>query len=303
VALREGRLKAVGGATLDEVAEAWLEGVRGGAIRARGGHEFKPASVRAYERGLRLRVLPKLGTKRLGDIRRTDVQALVDDLVGEDLAAATIHTTVAALQTVCRHELRRGRLSVNPADNLELPAVRNGRERVVSPTAAAALLSALREGDRALWATAVYGGLRRGELRALRASDVDLAAGVIRVERSVDDKQGIGETKGRNRRCVPIPSALRQRLREQLMRTGRRGDELLFGSTADSPFAPSRVTERDRQGVGEGQARAHHAARVPPLLRQLHDRRRRERQGALDVHGPRQDRDHARPVRTPATRL
>jgi integrase len=244
VALREGRLRAVGGATLDEVAEAWLAGAETGTIRARGGYMFKPATVRAYERGLRLRVLPELGLRRLGDIRRTDVQALVDDLVADESAAATIHTTIAALQTVCRHELRRGRLTVNPADNLELPAVRNGRECVIGVPAAAALLSALPEADRALWATAMYGGLRRGELRALRASDVDLAAGVIRVERSVDDKAGVGETKGRNKRRVPIPSALRQRLREHLMRTGRRDDELLFGPTGVSPFSPTRVTER-----------------------------------------------------------
>jgi integrase len=37
---------------------------------------------------------------------------------------------------------------------------------------------------------------------------VDLATGVIRVERSMDDKEGVGETKGRNKRAVPIPSLL-----------------------------------------------------------------------------------------------
>lgn len=149
-------------------------------------------------------MLPVLGSRRLGDIRRVDIQALVDDLLADDLAPATIHTTIAALQAVCRHELRRGRLAVNPADKLELPAIRNGRDRVVASDTAAALLAAL-TADKALWATAMYGGLRRGELRALRASDVDLASGVIRVERSMDDKQGAGETKGRNKRRVPIP--------------------------------------------------------------------------------------------------
>jgi integrase len=216
---------------------------RPGRHRSRSwGHVFKPATVRAYERGLRLRVLPELGVRRLGDIRRTDVQALVDDLVGAGSAPATIHTTVAALQTVCRRELRRGRLTVNPADNLELPAIRNGRDRVVTPQAAAKLLTALPEADRALWAVAVYGGVRRGELRGLRASDIDLAAGVVRVERSVDDKSGIGETKGRTKRRVPILAALRKLLREQLVRSGRRGDELLFGSTPHTPFSPTTVT-------------------------------------------------------------
>jgi integrase len=243
VALREGRLRAVGAATLDDIASAWLQGAEAGNIRARGGDRYKPATIRAYDRALRLRVLPQLGDRRVGDIRRTDVQALVDDLLADELAAATIHTTVAALQTVCRHELRRGRLKLNPADKLELPAVRNGREHVVGADTAARLLAAL-TGDRALWATAMYAGLRRGELRALRASDVDLAAGVIRVERSVDDKTGVGPTKGRNKRRVPIPDVLRRLLREQLMATGHRGDQLLFGSTPDSPFAPSRVTAR-----------------------------------------------------------
>jgi len=90
----------------------------------------------------------------------------------------------------------------------------------------------------------MYAGLRRGELRALRVSDVDLDAGVIRVERSVDDKQGVGETKSRTRRSVPIPALLRQRLREHLLRTGHRDEELLFASSAGGPFTPSRVTAR-----------------------------------------------------------
>jgi integrase len=37
--------------------------------------------------------------------------------------------------------------------------------------------------DRALWATALYAGLRRGELTALHREDIDLATGEIRVER------------------------------------------------------------------------------------------------------------------------
>jgi len=61
-----------------------------------------------------------------------------------------------------------------------------------SPAAeeAARLITALGKDDQALWATAFYAGLRRGELRALRIQDVDLSAGVIRVERSWDDEEG-----------------------------------------------------------------------------------------------------------------
>jgi integrase len=244
VALKQGKLRAAGGATLSEVVEAWLDQAEEGTIRARGGHLYKPATLRGYERALRLRVLPVLGSRRLGELTRLDVQALVDELVGKGWKAATVSMTIGALQAVCHYELRRGRLSVNPADHLELPAIANNREHVVSPEHAAQLVAVLPERDKALWGTAMYGGLRRGELRALRASDADLSAGVLRVERSWDDKEGVGETKGRNKRLVPIPSVLARLLREHLLRTGRRGEQLLFGPSGVSPFSPRPVATR-----------------------------------------------------------
>ena len=51
----------------------------------------------------------------------------------------------------------------------------------------------------------MYAGLRLGELRALRVDDVDLAGGVIRVERGWDPAEGAIELKSHaGRRKVPI---------------------------------------------------------------------------------------------------
>jgi integrase len=68
---------------------------------------------------------------------------------------------------------------------LELPAVRGRRERIASPHEAAALLTA-RETDRALWATAMYAGLRLGELMALTWENVDLERDLIHARWSYD---------------------------------------------------------------------------------------------------------------------
>ena len=69
----------------------------------------------------------------------------------------------------------------------------------------------------------MYAGLRRGELLALRWEDVDLAAGVIHVERSWDAKEGVVAPKSRAaRRTVPIAGVLREHLVQHALRSGRR---------------------------------------------------------------------------------
>jgi integrase len=78
---------------------------------------------------------------------------------------------------------------------------------------------------------------------ALRWDDVDLANGVIRVERAYDEKAHIEiEPKSRaGRRTVPIVGALRDILVEHKANQAQ-ADGLLFGSGA--PFQPSNVWRR-----------------------------------------------------------
>src|SRR5439155_22334112 len=103
------------------------------------------------------------------------------------------------------------------------------------PEEAQRLLAALPERDRPVWATALYAGLRRGELMALRWENVDLAAGVIRVERSYDDKGRVEiEPKSRaGKRTVPIVGALRDVL-VAYRASHDRDRGLVFGSSAEA---------------------------------------------------------------------
>jgi hypothetical protein len=133
VALREGRLRAVGGATLDEVAEAWLEDARRGAIRNRSGDPYKSSAIRTYETALRLRILPELGGRRLSELRRNDLQEVVDDLIADGLNASTIRTALMPVKVICGRALHRGELQVNPTAGLAMPAVRSGRYWIAAP--------------------------------------------------------------------------------------------------------------------------------------------------------------------------
>jgi integrase len=101
--------------------------------------------------------------------------------------------------------------------------------------------------DRPVWATAFYAGLRLGELQALRSDHVDVRAGVIRVEASWDPHAGLVAPKSRaGRRTVPIAQALRAHLaRHQLAAGSTPG--LIFGRSAERPFAPSALHQRARK--------------------------------------------------------
>ncbi|MGI8478664.1 MAG: tyrosine-type recombinase/integrase [Gaiellaceae bacterium] len=239
-------MRAPSPGTLREAAEAWIVGAREGMIRTRSGDRYKPSALHGYEAALRTRILPELGGAKLSDVRRTDVQDLADRLLAAGLDASTIRNAVMPLRAIFRRAVARGEVAVNPTAGLELPAVRGKRNRIVSPSRAAELLAALPVNDRALWATALYGGLRRGELMALSWRDVDLAAGVIRVERSWDAKNRvIVSPKSRaGYRKVPIAAVLREHLIEHKLRSGRSGG-LVFARTSDSlPFDASAVASR-----------------------------------------------------------
>jgi len=244
VALRRGTIRAGSSRTLRAAAEAWLEGVKSGAIRNRSGHRYKPSAIRGYETALVTRVLPELGGLRFSEVRRVDLQDFADRLCADGLDPSTVRNTLMPLRAIFRRAVARGEVAVNPTSGLELPAMEGVRDRIASPTEAAELLAALPERDRAIWATAMYAGLRRGELLALRWEDVDLAAGVIHVERSWDAKEGVVGPKSRaGWRTVPIPAVLRDYLVEHKLRSGRHVG-LVFGTSYAQPFTPSNVRKR-----------------------------------------------------------
>ncbi len=151
------------------------------------------------------------------------------------------------LRVIFRRALLRGEIAVNPTTGLDLPPVRGKRERVATPAEAAALIDALPVEDRALWATALYAGLRRGELQALRWEQVDLAGGTIRVERSWDEKGHcyIEPKSHASVRRVPIAAVLRDELLEHKMRS-RRSEGLVFGTSSETPLVSSTIWRRAR---------------------------------------------------------
>jgi integrase len=215
-------------------------------IRTRSGEPYKPSALRAYEQVLRARVLPQLGHLRLSSVTRNTIQDLVDRLVAEGLAPSTVRNSVLPLRAIYRRALARAEVLVNPTLGLALPVARGGRERIARAAEAHAIVEALPDRDKALWATALYGGLRRGELQGLRWSDIDFEAGVIRVEQSWDERVGPIAPKSRaGRRRVPLSKPLRAYLAAHRLLHKAEPEDLAFGQGTRS-FCPEALVRRAR---------------------------------------------------------
>jgi integrase len=241
-AVRRGAMRSPKPTTLAQAAAEWLDGARAGTIPNRSGDPYKPSALRSYEQALRDRVLPALGHHRLADLARADVQDFADRLTAQGLSASTVQNTIDPLRVVCGRALRRDLLTIDPTQGLELRRPRGRRDRIASPQEATELLGVLPAFEHALWATALYSGLRRGELRALRFADIDHEERIIRVRRGWDDHEGVIEAKtAAGRRDVPLIGRLGPILAAHRLAAGGTPDALVFALSPGRPFYPATV--------------------------------------------------------------
>lgn len=257
----ESQQPAASTLTVREAADQWAKDAADGIVRTRSRDPYKPGAIRSYQQSLRLRVLDrvmdlrgkgertprmmKFGDAPVVDVRPVHIQALVDEMEREGHAPPTVVGAITALRVVLKRVMHQEHIDVSPVVGVELPAVRSRRERFAAPDEAARLLAALPEDDRAVWATAFYAGLRRGELIALRWEDVDLSqpVGTIFVRWSWDIEHGQQETKNRDRRRVPVPSGLREYLLAHKLRQ-EPGAVRVFGREGGRPLSPTALSKR-----------------------------------------------------------
>ncbi len=97
-----GALRGPNPTTIRAAWDAWHEGARAGTVRDRSGERFKPSTIRAYERAMRIRILGEFGEARLGEVQRPDLQRFVYKLDAAGLAASTIRRTLLPVRAIYR---------------------------------------------------------------------------------------------------------------------------------------------------------------------------------------------------------
>ncbi|MHB1539151.1 MAG: tyrosine-type recombinase/integrase [Solirubrobacteraceae bacterium] len=214
--LRAGMLPASSTMRLAAAVEAYLEAISAGTALNKHGRRYKPSAIRDIEGVLQLYVQPDLGGHRLGDVRRGDVQRLIDKLTPEK-SGSRIRTIVNAIHSLYAWAQDRELVDHDPASRVRLPAMNaTPRDRVATPAEMEQLLAALHPADALPYALAAYATARRAEIRHARVEDVDLDLGVIYL--GVDER---GRKSRAAQRAVPIVKPLAVLLRRELMRRGR----------------------------------------------------------------------------------
>src|SRR5712692_9614987 len=146
-----------------------------------------------------------LGAVRVQHLTAARVEDHLHELERAGVAPASVNHVRAKLRTVF-FKARKAGLWIGPNPITETESRRVPKR--VHPTLRMEEIARVLEHVPALWrpftATAIYGGLRKGELCGLRKSDVDLDAGMITVRCSYDRET----TKGGHADVIPIAPAL-----------------------------------------------------------------------------------------------
>ncbi|MGB8383199.1 MAG: site-specific integrase [Dermatophilaceae bacterium] len=247
------------GQTLDAYASAtgdrWSRGID------------STSTIEPYSAGLRLRVLPSLGHLPVSMLTAGLIDRAIDRWEA-DYGRSTVKNTVAALVLVLDQAVRDGLLPRNPAKDrarrrsagrgpAESKEPANPRDLALPDVATLDRLVAAVV-DRAgaqCWGDMVIllatTALRISEVSGLVVGDIDLAAGVLRVERQAYPGRGglvVKATKGRRRRLVPIIDPLRPTL--QRLISGRDKDAPLLVGPRGGTITTA--TLRDATGWDQG---------------------------------------------------
>lgn len=216
-ALRQGKVPpSAHGPRLSDARDKFIEAARSGVALNKWGRRYRRRAVEDLESALR-QVPDRLTRRRLNDVRRGDIQRVVDDLSAAGLSGSRIRSVVNALRSLYRWAQDRELASSDPAALVRLPAMgAKARDRVAAPDEFAALLSVLDPADALPFALAGYATARHQEIRVLDWSHVDLEIGAV--ELAADEE---GRKPGGSWRVVPLVKPLWALLRRSWMAQGR----------------------------------------------------------------------------------
>jgi integrase len=201
-----------GRVTFTTYADRWV------STRTVKGQPLAPRTRELYESQLRLHIFPMLGAVELRHLDPSKVREWYASLPRRSATVKCYRLLRAICQTAVDDELMvKNPCAIRGAGH-EAPTERP----MISPEQVEAIAEAVEPRWKALVLLAAWGGLRLGELSALRKHNLDLETGLVRVTEAASDLahgRDVRQPKSQaGRRTVAIPPHIAPELREHVER-------------------------------------------------------------------------------------
>jgi integrase len=231
--------------TVSDYLEQWLGSMRG---------NVKDVTLERYRHNVEHHILPRLGSTKLSKLRPHNIQVLYDEKA-RTMSPASVRLIHGVLSGALKQAVMLQLINQNPADHTNRPKQTATEIKPLTADEARALLRAA-EGDplEAVYVLALTTGARIGELLALRWSDLDFDAGILRIERTrsaaTTGPRFTTPKGGRSRSIHLTPRSLEalrsHRARQNEMRLAAvvwEDADLIFTTRSGSVIRPSTLTD------------------------------------------------------------
>jgi integrase len=238
-----------GKSTLAEFLRLWL--------RNYAKPNLSPKGFERYESIVRVHLTPSLGNTSLIKLRPEHLQNYYTAKLNSGLSARTVRYHHVILHIALKTAVKWGLLSRNVADAVDPPRTRNTEMNTWDEDDIIRFLSAAKDTPYyALFHTALFTGMRRSELLALRWQDIDFIYSHISVNRSLhhlnDGSYIFTQPKSaKSQRTIALsPSAIlalkehheKQKLEKTMQGISLSDDDLVFSHPDGNPLRPNTVS-------------------------------------------------------------
>jgi integrase len=166
--------------TVGQLLDRWLEHIE---------PTHRPKTVAEYKSKISIHIRPALGDTKLSKVDGEILDWWYRKWLSDGLSPTTVHHLHAILSAAFRQAVKwRGWIDEAPTERASPPSSRSTPMRVPTPEQLSELVKRAEEVDPVLAtaiALAALTGARRGELVALRWSDVDLTVGRVTIARGI----------------------------------------------------------------------------------------------------------------------
>lgn len=194
---------------------------------------IRPTTLDLYTMLWRRYLLSALGERPLGTITRLDIEEFVARLTAAGVGAPTVGAALRLLHRILEAAHSAGIIARNPASGVKAPSLPQQEMPFFTAAEVERLIVATPDFWRAFVLLAAWGGLRFGEIAALRIDRIDFLRRHVRIEETLTEVNGtlrLGPTKTRAKRVVTLPAFVIEAVAEHIRKWPPKDDGFLFRS-------------------------------------------------------------------------